>query len=123
MNPWERNDCNRHIIIPEDYNVMYCATKYHDIGKVFCKTFTNSKGEMTDIAHYYNHANVGAYIYLTTVDSSDIEGFKNELLIANLIADHMKFFNGEKAIEKLREKYGDKFWMLEELHEFDTSAH
>lgn len=123
MNPWERNDCNRHIITSEDYNIMYCATKYHDLGKVFCKTFINSKGETTSIAHYYNHSNVGAYIYLTTADPSDIKGFKDELLIANLIADHMKFFNGEKAIEKLREKYGENFWMLEELHEFDISAH
>ena len=35
---------------------------FHDIGKVQTKSFVNSKGETTDIAHYYNHEKVSAYI-------------------------------------------------------------
>ena len=108
----------RKIISFSDYEVLNNATRYHDIGKDSCKTFTDGKGNPTRIAHYYNHANVGAYIYISNTANDD-----EELLTANLIADHMKFFNGEKAVEMLKEKYGNKFWMLEELHEFDTSAH
>lgn len=115
-----KNDEDRRINLNiSDYNIMHNAVLFHDLGKRFCKTFTNYKGEETNgIAHYYNHANVGAYMYLCVTGD-----YEEDLLVANLIADHMKFFNGEKAVEKLREKYGENFWMLEELHEFDTSAH
>lgn len=38
------------------------AVEYHDIGKPYCKSFINSRGEKTDIAHYYGHQSVGAYM-------------------------------------------------------------
>ena len=38
--------------------------KVHDIGKIYTKTFSNFKGEVTEDAHYYQHQNVGAYMIL-----------------------------------------------------------
>lgn len=101
-----------------DYIILDNATRFHDIGKGVCKTFFDKKGNSSEVAHFYNHANVGAYYFISHTAADEYD-----LLTANLIADHMKFFDGKPAVEKLKEKYGDKFWLLEELHEFDTSAH
>ena len=40
----------------EDEAIMSKVAHLHDIGKPFCKTFYNTKGELTDKAHYYGHA-------------------------------------------------------------------
>lgn len=96
------------------------AASMHDIGKLFCKTFVNSRGETTTKAHYYNHEYVGAYLYLCygRGDAS----FK--LYVANLIANHMSFFGGEKRLERIRQKHGEDFYNdLCILHECDVAAH
>ena len=43
------------------------ATLLHDLGKPFTKSFYNSKGELTENAHYYSHDKVGAYEFILTV--------------------------------------------------------
>lgn len=108
----------RKVISLGDYTILDNATLYHDLGKNICKTFSDKKGNHSEIAHFYNHANVSAYYFISNTAADEVD-----LLTANLIADHMKFFDGEAAVKKLKEKYGDKYWLLEELHEFDTSAH
>lgn len=45
------------------YILMFLA-RLHDIGKFYTKDFHNSKGEVTEDAHYYQHQNVGAYMML-----------------------------------------------------------
>ena len=103
-----------------NYSAVKEAALMHDIGKLFCKTFTNSRGEITSVAHYYNHEYVGAYLYLCygRGDTS----FK--LYVANLIANHMAFFGGEKRVAKIKKKYGEKFYNdLCILHECDVAAH
>jgi hypothetical protein len=77
------------------------------------------KGEVTPIAHYYSHENVGAYLYLTYCykDSTD-------LYIANLIQHHMDFFKGEKYLQKIADRFGEEFMRdLTLLHEADINAH
>jgi predicted kinase len=104
------------------------AAKYHDIGKWYCKTFKNLKGDYTDIAHYYGHENVSAYIYLTTAITQhtyfDDTKYKNIiLLISNLIANHMIFFNEEATLNKKKELFDSEFWqLLKWLHECDLAA-
>ena len=48
-------------IVPFD-RILKEATRWHDCGKPYVKDFHNNKGELTDIAHYYNHQNVGSYL-------------------------------------------------------------
>lgn len=92
---------------------------YHDCGKGFCKTFTNMKGEVTPIAHYYSHENVGAYLYLTYCYNDPID-----LHIANLIQHHMDFFRGEKYLQRVADRFGEEFMRdLTFLHEADINAH
>ena len=99
--------------------IVCTAARYHDVSKYKCKVFKSRKDEPTEIAHYYNHENVSAYDYLAHTSVHDYE-----VLIANLIANHMVFFSGEKNILKKKEFYGDDFWkLLEIVHEADLQSH
>ena len=99
------------------------ATLLHDCGKPFCKTFTNSKSEVTDTAHYYNHEKVGSY------DSLFYMAFDDNLYRAALIRWHMTPYfwekdNNEKMHNKYRKLWGEDLYreiML--LHACDKMAH
>ena len=98
---------------------MMRAAYLHDLGKLYCKVFHNSKGEPTEDAHYYNHENVGAYFYL-----SNSWGSCEDLHVANLIRHHMDYFKGEKYLEKIRNRFGNDFMEeLDMLHQADLMAH
>lgn len=76
------------------------AALYHDIGKRFTKQFKNSKGEDTDIAHYYQHHLVSAYdsmFYLRWLDDYTV------LNVVKYIQWHMQpfFIKTDKAKNKL----------------------
>lgn len=91
----------------------------HDLGKPFTKTFINSKGEKTDIAHYYKHENVGAYdsLFYNT----------NEPLFTSVVINlHMLPFDWEKSDKqeqlenKFRKLWGiPLFYSVMNLHKAD----
>lgn len=105
------------------------AGRLHDIGKLKTKTFTNKKGETTDIAHYYDHEKVSTYDSLFYVNlrsrieiSKDID-FVLETL--KLIQWHMvlHFDLSEKTIIKYKNLLGNNTWRdLEILHKADCEA-
>lgn len=105
---------------------LYYAGLIHDIGKQFVKQFKNSKGEITNEAHYYRHEHVGAYEALFF----DYHVGVNPLNVSVFVSLHMKPYYWERSDnpEKLRNKY-KKLWgeelfndvML--LHEADKNAH
>lgn len=98
---------------------MQKAVRYHDIGKPYCKVFKDSRGNSSEIAHYYNHENVGAYFYI-----SNSFGNREEIHIANLIQHHMDYFKGEKYLARIRERFGENFMKdLDWLHRCDLAAH
>jgi len=108
-----------HMGISSINSLVPFAALYHDIGKPYCKVFHNAKGEPSEIAHYYNHENVGAYMYI-----SHSYGNLIDIEIANLIAHHMDFFKGEAYMKKIKARFPDKFIKdLELLHEADLAAH
>ena len=103
---------------------LYYAAMLHDCGKPFTQVFCDGKGNPTEEAHYYRHANVGAYdsfFYMSNVPSVD------SLLTSWLIEKHMEMYQcekDEKLAEKRRKLWGDEFYgLLEQLHEADTEAH
>lgn len=64
----------------------------HDIGKPLTKSFINSKGEETKVAHYYDHQNVSAYVALGMNDFKDRK--QEALTVSYLCNMHMEpFFN------------------------------
>lgn len=100
-------------------STIAAAIHYHDIGKLFCKTFKNFKGEKTDVAHYYGHENVSAYMYLSSSTGTD-----RDLYIALLINHHMDFFKEKKYLMKVKNIYGESFMEdLEIVHKYDVLGH
>jgi len=109
------------------------ACLVHDCGKPFVKTFTNVKGEATNIAHYYDHEHVSAYESLFIQQGVLKEGWDyiapNIVNVSALVTWHMQPYYWEKDNnEKLRNKY-KKIWGEElyrsimALHEADKAAH
>lgn len=98
------------------------AALYHDIGKRFTKQFKNSKGEDTDIAHYYQHHLVSAYdsmFYLRWLDDYTV------LNVVKYIQWHMQpfFIKTDKAKNKLINLIGQTAYeKLLILHKADKLA-
>lgn len=92
--------------------VVVKAGYLHDIGKPYTKTFTNTRGEVTEAAHYYGHQGVGAWI------SYGFFGYN--ITLAWLISTHMAPFINQKYFNSLPTYY--KRW-IEALHKADKAAH
>ncbi len=112
--------------IGEDkYLPLRIASIIHDNGKPFTKTFKNSKGEITDQAHYYSHEHIGSYNCLF------YKMICNPLDVAVLIRWHMQPYfwekdaeNGEKTMNKYKKLWGSElFDNVMRLHEADKKAH
>ena len=74
-----------------EFVVLSCLASVHDIGKVYTKDFHNSKGEVTEDAHYYQHQNVGAYMVLGLSENIG-EVTKNVIKLSYLTLLHMEPF-------------------------------
>lgn len=91
---------------------LRCAALFHDVGKPYVKSFVNSKGNPCDVAHYYQHQSVGAYMFYGSHNANPH--------IAWLISTHMEpFFNSKyyKNLPSFLKKDIDL------LHEADLAAH
>lgn len=107
--------------------LLYNAGLLHDCGKPFTKSFINSKGEETDVAHYYQHHCCGAYDSLFFAYPDGVK----RLDVSVLINLHMMPYFWEKDKERgerMQQKY-QKLWGNElynnvmKLHEADKNAH
>lgn len=107
-------------------HLLEVATSIHDIGKMFCQTI-DENGE----GHYYDHQNIGSYIWLC----SDMarEWFERKewskiLYVANLIAWHMTPYQtmNDEAFRQWANKRGMPEIMANDilaLHRADMEAH
>ena len=88
------------------------ALYFHDFGKPFCRT-TDENG----ISHYYNHNNVGAYLFLCNFYSLNLleEG---RIKVAKLIEWHMLELT-EKVIRRRRIENTEYPQMLKIIQECD----
>lgn len=105
------------------HQVLEYATLLHDIGKYTTKTFTDSKGNPSEIAHYYSHNNTGAYdIMFAQIPAYIIND------VSLLIQFHMNYYISWKQSEK-SERRDRKFLgkqlseLLDVLHDCDLKAH
>lgn len=105
---------------------VYYATLIHDNGKPFCKTFKNSKGEITEQAHYYSHERVGSYNSLFYTYGFGTDNY-NILYIAVLIRWHMQLYfikDNAKALSKYKKLWGNELYSdILLLHKADKHAH
>ena len=101
------------------------AAALHDCGKPFCKTFEDTKGNITESAHYYNHEKVGSYNSLFYETETQLTPIR--LYIAALIRWHMQMHfidNQPHAKGKYIKLLGEEFYKeLEVLHNGDKQAH
>ena len=99
--------------------VLWTAALYHDIGKPYVKSFTDSKGNSCDTAHYYQHQCVGAWMSYGMTVPIDGPGYKM-IDIAWLVSTHMDPYFNTKYYNKLP-AYLKK--QVDLLHEADVNAH
>ena len=126
LKAWENyRNMNGRININQDTEY---ACLLHDCGKLYTKTFTNHRGEQSDIAHYYSHENCGAYDALFF----KYPKYVNIEYVSLLINLHMRPYAFEKEERngnyKLRNKYkklwGDELYNdIMQLHDADKTAH
>lgn len=100
------------------------AALLHDIGKSFTKSFINSKGETTEVAHYYEHHHVSAYDSLFYTNPE-----LDQLHIAAIIQWHMRPYEIERSNnksclkDKLKKLVGSDIYRdIYSLHEADGRA-
>lgn len=93
-----------------EYSNLDLGAIYHDCGKPFCQTF-----DKDGYAHYYGHANIGAYIMMTYFQSWTLD----DLFLVNY---HMLPFawDTEKTNNKYKKMFGEKKYnMLVRFNECD----
>ena len=96
----------------KDREDLQWAALLHDCGKVYCKSFKDRNGNTTNIAHYYGHENVSAYISIQIL----LKYYATDdlLRIVHLINNHMRFMQiasmdsdaAKNAECKLIDKFG-----------------
>jgi predicted kinase len=134
-NPWHNMNVDEHMRAalyyfnthynPNDYpDYLEKAILLHDIGKRFCKTFVNRKGQTTEVAHYYQHANPGAYFALgIKFDLSEEDKYKVALLINYHMRPLEAWKDSKKAEEKDRRLLGDELYSyIRVLHTCDEMS-
>ena len=108
-------------------NLLHCAGLLHDCGKPFTKSFVNSKGEETDVAHYCKHHCCGAYDsllfrYPDNVDRLDVSVLINLHMIPYFWEKDKE--HGEKTRQKYQKLWGNELYNnVMKLHEADKKAH
>ena len=110
--------------MPREEAVVYIAALFHDIGKPLCKTYKLWSGKIDDHAHYYGHADVGAYMIACLLHRVPKEDYNDWITIMQLIQYHMDIFSSENWLEEAEKYNGKKFCdMLKLLHEGDKNEH
>lgn len=104
---------------------MLVAAYYHDIGKLLTQKI-DENGE----AHYYNHHNASAYMWLclkSTKEMVEKKVFSQQdvLDIVFLIQNHMEFFfRNQEGLRRLQESTSPILWKsLNVIHRADLMAH
>lgn len=131
-NPHHTLTIGEHCIKCEEYlkevssnMLLQKAGLLHDIGKEFTKEFKNTKGDKTDIAHYYRHPSVSAYDALFYLKA--LKHFSDEeiLRVCCYIQWHMQLYciKTGKARRKFINLVGDEIYNdLLVLNEADINA-
>ena len=108
----------------EQNRLLTISLLLHDLGKIYTKTFFNSKGEKTLIAHFYNHEQYGAYLSFLFEELKNFS-VKEKLDIAALIRYHMLPYNlkTEESLKRWEKYLGTElFKQLFIMNKFDKMA-
>ena len=92
--------------------LLHLSALYHDFGKPYVKSFTDSKGNLCNEAHYYNHQCLGAWVSYGLPYSTP--------KLAWLVSVHMDPYFNTKYYQKLLPTLKKE---VDLLHEADVEAH
>lgn len=105
------NAAGKYLMYTKNYELIQAAYQ-HDIGKGYTKSFKDTKGNVTEIAHYYQHQCVGAWMSYGMWTTTPY--------IAWLISAHMEPFFKSKYYFNLPPFMKRD---VDLLHEADLNAH
>lgn len=105
------NAAGKYLMYTKNYELIQAAYQ-HDIGKGYTKSFKDTKGNVTEIAHYYQHQCVGAWMSYGMWNTTPY--------IAWLISTHMEPFFKSKYYFNLPPFMKKD---IDLLHEADLNAH
>lgn len=108
-------EADNYIVRKTGSYTLGCAAMFHDIGKPYVKAFVDSKGNHCEIAHYYQHQCVGAWM---SYGVGMLEDCRYD--VAWLISTHMDPYLNTKYYNRLP-AYLKK--QVDLLHEADANAH
>ena len=118
----------KYIIEHNGDKILKWAALLHDIGKPFCKSFTDTKGNPSKYAHYYGHENVSAYLSLGYLKKY-FSNTEDILKVAYIINHHMRLLqieqlkNSNIIKNRLREQVGNEIMQyLTTLYAADKAA-
>lgn len=88
------------------------AALYHDNGKRFTKVFKNTRGEPSEIAHYFGHPECGAYEAMFYLMVNTNFNYEQIIWITGIIQYHMRLYacSTEKAKGKLLRQVGERMY-------------
>lgn len=98
--------------------ILNVAAYLHDIGKKFVKAFKNSRGEPSNVAHYYNHQNVGSYFAIGYQDTLGLSTAMRAVIYW-LINAHMDIFLNTKYSRNLPDDLKN---LLDKFHTCDVAG-
>ena len=102
-----------------DYDiVLLFAALLHDVGKKFVKDFKDSRGNPSEIAHFYNHQNVGSYFAIGHESTLELS-VQQRALLYWLINVHMDLFLHTKYCATLPEELSK---LLNDFHHCDVKG-
>ena len=101
------------------------AALFHDIGKPIVKSRMKMNGEMDDKTHYYNHAEIGAYMVACCVGQFSAKQHEFYANLIVLIQWHMdSYANPDHYLDAFESCSGGEMRkVLELVHEADVHAH
>lgn len=101
------------------------AALFHDIGKPIVKSRMKMNGQMDDKSHYYNHAEIGAYMVACCVGQFSAKQHEFYANLIVLIQWHMdSYANPDHYLNDFESCYGGEMRkVLELVHEADIHAH
>lgn len=106
-----------------DKELIIWVALLHDVGKRFCKSFYDRKGNEQVYANFIGHENVSAQLAVKVLTEL---GFSQEFILkaTKLIQFHMYLLNENNNKKKLKQYVGeDNYEILEFIRKADNYAH
>lgn len=126
MQYYHHSTSDREGISPQADTALEVAIFWHDLGKMYTKTYNDFKGNVTEEGHFPGHANVSSYIFSSYMYTKKYErlwkeslGTTNAEFVNWLIENHM--INLDKAPKFISKNKSDWIYILRVFQTLDKA--